>query len=502
MGLRTTEFGPQIGPAFKATTDPDGNYRVTDVPAGNYQVVPMAPAYVVSDSSSFGNPGKALILPEGERVEGIDFSIIRGSVITGKVTQSDGKPVIEERVYVVPAEQPNQRGTNYGGSSFQTDDRGVYRMFGLRPGRYKVSIGLPDDALAPNRLRQTYPRVFYPGVTDFDEAKIVELGEGAEVSNIDITVGQTMQGFAASGVVVDGETNQPIADVRFGLQRILEANNAPFMGTSATSNSRGEFRVENITPGKYAIFVMPQQNSDIRVDPLRFEIVNQDVTGLMLRTSKGAVVSGVVVLEGTQDKGVYSRLAKLRLFAYVRGGDGVDSIGFGQTSTIEPDGSFRLGGLQAGSASFQLSSPGARSQTGFVISRIERDGVVQPRSGVEIKSAEQIAGLRIIVVYGSGTVRGSVKWDTGSTPTGARLMVRLTKPGDNSYAIRPQAVDARGHFVFQGVPAGSYEVNLNVFIPQSRARQPSARQAVTVTDGVVTEVELVVDPNVNVPPTP
>jgi hypothetical protein len=274
------------------------------------------------------------------------------------------------------------------------------------------------------------------------------------------------------------------------------------MGSSTTSNSRGEFRVENITPGKYAMFVMPQQNSDVRVDPVRFEIVNQDVTALLLRTSKGAVVFGVVVLEGTQDKEVYSRLAKLRLFANVRGGEGVDSIGFGRTSTIEPDGSFRLGGLQAGSASFQLRSPDARSQSGFVISRIERDGVVQPRSGVEIKTGEQIAGLRIIVVYGSGTLRGSVKWDTGSPPTGARIMVRLTKPGDNSYAIRPQEVDARGHFVFQGVPAGTYEVNVNAFIPQSRARQSSARQSVTVTDGVVTEVELVVDSNPNIPPTP
>src|SRR6185503_17267680 len=112
---------------------------------------------------------------------------------------------------------------------------------------------------------------------------------------------------------------------------------------------------------------------------------------------------------------------------------------------------FRLAGLQGGSANFQLAPQAFQEQTGFVILRVEREGVVQPR-GLEIKAGEEIGGLKIFVVYGNGTVRGTVKWDGGPPPEGSRLLARITrdtKEGDNTTAIRPQEVDARGHFVFQ-----------------------------------------------------
>jgi len=54
VGLRPQQFGPQQGPIFKATSDPDGNYRIADVPAGNYLIGPIAPAFVAPDMTSFG----------------------------------------------------------------------------------------------------------------------------------------------------------------------------------------------------------------------------------------------------------------------------------------------------------------------------------------------------------------------------------------------------------------------------------------------------------------
>ena len=503
VGIRSGEFSPQTAPAVKTVTDAEGNYHLTDIPPGTYRVLPITPAYVVSDYTSFGGQGKGLILNEGERVDGIDFSIVRGAVVTGKVTQSDGTPVIDEPVYLVAAEQRNPRGPSYTGSSrFQTDDRGVYRMFGIAPGRYKVCIGVPDDAYFQNRNRPTFVRVFYPSVVEFNEAKVVELSEGSEAANIDITVGQSMQNFAASGIIVDSESSQPIQNVRLGLQRVIDPNMGPFLSSSTMSNARGDFRLENITPGKYSVIMMPQPNSDLRVAPIGFEIVDQDVTGLVLKTVKGGVVSGFVVLEGKQDKELYERLAKLRLLAHVRGSSEGTQAGLGSVSAIAADGGFRFGGLPPGAATFNLSSPDPQIRSGFIISRIERDGVVQPRTGAEIKEGEVIAGLRIVVVYGTGTVRGSVKLDNGPPPSGTNLMVRLIRPGDGSFAIRPQNVDARGYFVFDGVPSGTYEVNVIGFIPQLRGRQPTVKQSVTVTDGIATEVQLVINTDPETPPAP
>jgi hypothetical protein len=46
VSIRNSGFSPQPGPALKATTDQNGNYRINDIPAGSYQVSPIAPAHV------------------------------------------------------------------------------------------------------------------------------------------------------------------------------------------------------------------------------------------------------------------------------------------------------------------------------------------------------------------------------------------------------------------------------------------------------------------------
>ena len=56
----TLTFSPQPLPAIKATTDPDGNYRIPGIPAGSYQVSPMSPAYVVTDLVATRASGRTL----------------------------------------------------------------------------------------------------------------------------------------------------------------------------------------------------------------------------------------------------------------------------------------------------------------------------------------------------------------------------------------------------------------------------------------------------------
>src|SRR2546421_158190 len=92
----------QFDSAFKATTDQDGKYRITDVPAGSYQVAPVAPAFVISDVNK--SWGQSLIITESDKVTGIDFDLVRGGVITGKVTGADGQSLVEERVLLLAAD--------------------------------------------------------------------------------------------------------------------------------------------------------------------------------------------------------------------------------------------------------------------------------------------------------------------------------------------------------------------------------------------------------------
>lgn len=493
VALNTERVGPQSGPLLKATSDADGNYRITDVPAGFYRVVPIAPDYVVPEInlSSFGSRGKSLNLAEGETVNDVDFSITRGAVITGKVTYSDGRPVIEERVSLAPVRQDAGVPFMTPGLGFQTDDRGVYRIFGLAAGQYKVSVGQPAEGSfgGIGRGRPVLERVFYPDVSDANDAKIVELSEGGEAANIDITVGRSLQGFTAAGVVVDGETNQPVPNLRFALQRVVGQQRG-FVGTGAVSDQKGEFRIENILPGKYSVAIQPQPSIHLQADPVGFEVIDQDVTGITVRTSKGGSVAGAVVIEGTADKAVLARIARLRLQVYVRN-EGNPSGGF-QQGFLNPDGSFRLGGLQAGTASFSLSGEDYTQPKGFSFARIEQGGVAHPR-GLEIKQGEQLTGVKVVFNYATGIVRGNVNIANGPLPIDARIMVRLAKVGEPSQSLRTQEADSRGHFVIEGVPAGSYNLFVSSFIPGSRQRPPSATQSVSVADGTATEVEVTLD---------
>lgn len=144
--LRAADFDSGQTSRPKGTTDQDGNYRITNVAAGTYYVLPAAHAFVNS-----GEPvGKILIITEGENVEGIDFVLVRGGVIAGKAVDSEGLALIEEVVMLVPAEANVQgRRADIGvPTNVQTNDQGIYRIFGIPPGIYKVA----DETRARLRL--------------------------------------------------------------------------------------------------------------------------------------------------------------------------------------------------------------------------------------------------------------------------------------------------------------------------------------------------------------
>lgn len=503
VGIRSSDFSQQPAPALKATTDPDGNYRITDIPPGNYLVSPLAPAYVALDLFSSRGRGKTLLLAEGEDVQDIDFSLVRGGVITGKVTDADGRPVIEERLTIVPQEQANPGGqmlAPFIAGAFQTDDRGIYRIYGIPAGRYRISVGVADEERSPNVRfgRVAYKRTFYPSATDPADARVIEVTEGSEATNIDITVGRNLPSFTASGKVVDGETGQPVIGLRFGLQRIVNGRDAEFTNIFTASNSQGEFRLESITPGKYVAFIYSRPGSEVRADAVPFEVIDQDVTGLLVKTIKGLTITGTVVLDGTYDKSVFAKLAQLRLQAYVR--DEPANSGSWQESPINADGSFRMDGLGPGTANFSLRSEDRSPLVTFAILRVERDGIVQPR-GVEIKAGEQTTGVKIFASYGTGSIRGEVTLENGPLPPGGRVVVWIKKLGDTESTFRPYNLDSRGHFLIEGVAAGSYELNVNANIPGRRA-PPTAKQPIDVSEGTVTDVVVSLDLKSTPGPTP
>src|SRR5258705_11665296 len=451
VGVRKSDSPNPFEPFFKGVTDQDGFYRISDVPPGSYEVRPATPGFASAEPNG---SRKSLVLAEDENIEDINFSLIRGGVITGKVTDADGRAVIEQQVILYRADAVEERSPQRPTSpstSAQTDDRGIYRIFGVSAGRYKVAAGRSDDVFSPRLFptRASYKQAFHPDVTDEAKASIIEVVEGSEATNVDITLGRAIQTFSVSGRVVEGEKGLPMPNVRFGFQRI-DGERVEFIPNLVTSNSTGDFAVEGLIPGKYGIFLFP--NSEARAESISFDVIDQDVSGLIVKLTKGASLSGIVILEN-EDKAAFGKLVQMQLWAYVRTGSG--RIGFGQSanSVISADGSFRLAGLPNGTINIALDGPmGSISARRFMVNRVERDGIVQP-GGIEIKEGEQLTGVRVVVSYGNASLRGVVNIQNGPLPAGSGIYIRLTKQGENSSSVSPPQADARGHFLVEGFPA-------------------------------------------------
>src|SRR2546428_6097958 len=154
--------------APRARTDKSGRFKFAGLPAGRYSAFAVAPGYVSPyEDPIFSVRGKTINLADGEKVENIDLEIKRGGVITGKVTDSQGRPVIEGIVNLSRLNVSNQplglprQSVNY--DMYRTDDRGFYRIYEITEGRYLVSVG-------------------------GSEARMIEVSEGSEAVDIDITV--------------------------------------------------------------------------------------------------------------------------------------------------------------------------------------------------------------------------------------------------------------------------------------------------------------------------
>src|SRR5881227_241233 len=97
-----TTNSPNRRPVARTTTDNEGRYRLSGLAAGRYQVTPLAPTMVAAvnnfDYRIYYGAGKSVMLNESESVDDIDLSLVRGAVITGRITDAEGKPVVEEQV--------------------------------------------------------------------------------------------------------------------------------------------------------------------------------------------------------------------------------------------------------------------------------------------------------------------------------------------------------------------------------------------------------------------
>src|SRR5262245_2821467 len=252
--------GMNAGEEYSALTDADGRYRLTNLPEGNYEARVMLKAYIAEKKTGDNDLVRSVSLGEGETKNDVDFSLVRGGVITGRVTDADGSPMISRHVLPQIVNEQGPKHPYQGMVSarmFETDDRGVYRLYGLRAGRYIVSSGGEGGFAFAGSSSGNHPRTWHPDTDDENRAKIIEVKEGGEVTGVDIKFGLAKRTYEASGRIIDDATGQPIPKASVMCMK-SGGDDASFGAHEgqATTDAQGHFQFNGLGPGRYEVVMM------------------------------------------------------------------------------------------------------------------------------------------------------------------------------------------------------------------------------------------------------
>ena len=86
-----------------------------------------------------GRPGTPIQLAAAQKMEGANIALPKGGVITGVVVDDSGEPSPGTQVRVMRYVMRTGEKTLQQAGQAQADDRGIYRIYGLRPGEYLIS---------------------------------------------------------------------------------------------------------------------------------------------------------------------------------------------------------------------------------------------------------------------------------------------------------------------------------------------------------------------------
>jgi hypothetical protein len=315
------------------------------------------------------------------------------------------------------------------------------------------------------------------------DSSVLRFREKNEGAQLNVQGGQSTGTYGSGGRVIDAVTGQPLAGIHlvYG-QPANDTNNGGFVSFAiAQSNTLGEFRLEHLKPGHYALYILSSvDHSDLYSDVVYFDVVDGDVVNLEVQARHGSKLSGFVVPAGVTGPAALAGLSSVKVVAAVPS-IGNLRLGIANVTAIGPDGSFQFTGLRPGKAFIDLKADN-ETLTGLSILRIEQNGVEQ-KQGIEIKPGEDILNLRILIADGTGVIRGQVRVEGGILPAGARMLASISNQlrFANGYA----QVDEDGRFVISGLAAGDYEITLNTYHPPPRQATrllPTLKQTVKVTD--------------------
>jgi hypothetical protein len=177
---------------WDAVSDANGKFTLNNIPAGRHTLNIQADGYYAAVTGN--SPTGPLVSMPVTAGQTVTVSMVRGGVISGKVVDTAGRPLIAAEVAAFKINE----GTNRSVSNFEpvasriTDDRGEYRLFWLAPGEYFIAaVPRPQIDMTAARTGapvaiQTIP-TFFPNAAEVSGATKVAVKSGEEVRGIDVS---------------------------------------------------------------------------------------------------------------------------------------------------------------------------------------------------------------------------------------------------------------------------------------------------------------------------
>jgi len=453
----------------QVVTDKDGNFRGAGLSPGLYEVDVLRVKEYVMRPLTAAESRERRYYRVGDSVT---ITLVKGGVITGRVTNSDGQPVVGVDVsatMVRDAEGYSVRDAPEGDPRM-TDDRGIYRIYGLRPSSYIVgtSGGMSDAYFLPYAgSAMTY----HPSSTH-DTAAEVAVASGAEASGIDI------QFRGGPGYVVSGTVTTTSAPSSTHISLInTDISAVTGSGYVRPDDPRKGFMIQGVNNGNYEIVAYSYDGREIVASstPRSVTISGADVTGLELRMAPLASVSGQALIEASSNLcGNKSKRAMEELMIYARSDDpsplaSSTSHFFRSDAVLNEKGEFTIHSLRPSRYHFETSLPDEnwyiRSITIPAPAATRQPKTLMnlrdiSRTGLEIKSGDEVTGVTVWVADGAAGLRGKVVAEKEGASLPSRLRVHLA-PVDAALAnevLRYAEVLMRndGSFAFNNLAPGKY----------------------------------------------
>jgi len=464
-----------------ATTDAQGLFEFKNLPPGTYRLMANPGQYSGTYlPTAFGakkpngpgsiDSGTPIDLADGEVFDKAAIGLMRGAVISGRVTDENGEALARVQVYPILFTSGSPRGQRVGATS-QTDDLGQFRLFGLIPGEYAIAAEArgntyvpPDAPPEPEDARVGLMTTYFPSTADDASAQRVRTKSGAETPGVEIRM-VSGRLFYVSGMVTD---SQGRAGVRANGTLYKRSTGGPGSTTSTfgfSSDEQGRFQMRNIPPGNYRLTVRQQpppgarnpdgsttEQGEVSSVPL---VINTDMDGLLIVTAPGATITGTVVLEGTPES---PSSQPPRVMASMGNPDAMIGMPTPQAATVKPDLTFTMKGfmgeflLRASAQGYYLKSVAVGAE----------DVTDTPR---EFKNGDRVT---ITMTARAGELQGAVTDEAGKPTDQAGLMIfsddkalwRMT-----SIRTRRFGADMTGHYRVQGLLPGRY---ILVAVPRER----------------------------------